>query len=523
DVSCIYGLGVPEEYREALIDVKVGDEIERDKLLRQLIEIYYSRNDYEFERGCFRVKGDVVEVYPAYLENSIRIVFDFDEIRDLYRINPLTGEILEKLDKYSIYPARHFITSPENLERALGSIKNEMEERVEWFKSREKWIEAQRIKQRTSFDLEMLREVGYVSGIENYSRHLSGRKPGQRPSCLLDYFPDDYLIVIDESHVTIPQLRAMYGGDYSRKKNLVDNGFRLPSAYDNRPLKFDEFEQLVNQAIYMSATPSEYEVEKSDGVVVEQIVRPTGLIDPQIKLKPAEYQVDDLLEQIRKKVEDKQRVLVTTLTKKMAEDLTDYVTELDISAKYLHSEVHTVQRTQIIRELRTGDIDVLIGVNLLREGLDLPEVGLVAILDADKAGFLRSRKALIQTAGRAARNIEGSVIFYADETSTAMKKAIDETNRRREIQMEYNIENNITPKSIHKTIDNIMQSTSVADQQQAKDEQKEEKFDFEKYVNIKDSEEAIKLLRKEMNRLAKQLRFEEAAEIRDRIVELKEM
>ncbi|MBS3741426.1 MAG: excinuclease ABC subunit UvrB [Candidatus Cloacimonetes bacterium] len=522
-VSCIYGLGVPEEYREALIDVKVGDEIERDKLLRQLIEIYYSRNDYEFERGCFRVKGDVVEVYPAYLENSIRIVFDFDEIRDLYRINPLTGEILEKLDKYSIYPARHFITSPENLERALGSIKNEMEERVEWFKSREKWIEAQRIKQRTSFDLEMLREVGYVSGIENYSRHLSGRKPGQRPSCLLDYFPDDYLIVIDESHVTIPQLRAMYGGDYSRKKNLVDNGFRLPSAYDNRPLKFDEFEQLVNQAIYMSATPSEYEVEKSDGVVVEQIVRPTGLIDPQIKLKPAEYQVDDLLEQIRKKVEDKQRVLVTTLTKKMAEDLTDYVTELDISAKYLHSEVHTVQRTQIIRELRTGDIDVLIGVNLLREGLDLPEVGLVAILDADKAGFLRSRKALIQTAGRAARNIDGIVIFYADETSTAMKKAIDETNRRREIQMEYNIENNITPKSIHKTIDNIMQSTSVADQQQAKDEQKEEKFDFEKYVNIKDSEEAIKLLRKEMNRLAKQLRFEEAAEIRDRIVELKEM
>jgi len=522
-VSCIYGLGVPEEYREALIDVKVGDEIERDKLLRQLIEIYYSRNDYEFERGCFRVKGDVVEVYPAYLENSIRIVFDFDEIRDLYRINPLTGEILEKLDKYSIYPARHFITSPKNLERALGSIKNEMEERVEWFKSREKWIEAQRIKQRTSFDLEMLREVGYVSGIENYSRHLSGRKPGQRPSCLLDYFPDDYLIVIDESHVTIPQLRAMYGGDYSRKKNLVDNGFRLPSAYDNRPLKFDEFEQLVNQAIYMSATPSEYEVEKSDGVVVEQIVRPTGLIDPQIKLKPAEYQVDDLLEQIRKKVEDNQRVLVTTLTKKMAEDLTDYVTELDISAKYLHSEVHTVQRTQIIRELRTGDIDVLIGVNLLREGLDLPEVGLVAILDADKAGFLRSRKALIQTAGRAARNIEGIVIFYADETSTAMKKAIDETNRRREIQMEYNIEHNITPKSIHKTIDNIMQSTSVADQQQAKDEQKEEKFDFEKYVNIKDSEEAIKLLRKEMNRLAKQLRFEEAAEIRDRMVELKEM
>ncbi len=522
-VSCIYGLGVPEEYREALIDVQVGEEIERDKLLRQLIDIYYSRNDYEFERGSFRVKGDVVEVYPAYLENSIRIVFDFDEIRALYRINPLSGEILEQLDKYSIYPARHFITSPQNLERALGSIEKEMEERVKWFKEHEMWIEAQRIKQRTSFDLEMLREVGYVSGIENYSRHLSERKPGQKPSCLLDYFPDDYLIVLDESHVSIPQIKAMYGGDYSRTKNLVDNGFRLPSAFDNRPLKFEEFEEHVNQAIYMSATPSEYEIEKSEGVVVEQVVRPTGLVDPEILLKPAEFQVDDLLEQIRKKIDADQRVLVTTLTKKMAEDLTEYATELEVSAKYLHSEVHTVQRTQLIRELRTGEIDVLIGVNLLREGLDLPEVGLVAILDADKTGFLRSRKALIQTAGRAARNMDGIVIFYADETSNAMKKAIQETNRRREIQLEYNRKHNITPQSIHKTIDSIMQSTSVADQQQAQAEQEEKKFDFEKYVDVKDSAEAIKLLQNEMERLAKDLRFEEAAEVRDRILELKEM
>ncbi len=526
-VSCIYGLGLPKDYKESLIGLKVGQVIERDELLKQLVEIYYSRNDYEFERGTFRVRGDVVEIYPAYLENSIRVEFNFDEICDLHRINPLTNKVIEKLDKYSVYPARHFITSAQKLENALLDIQEEMKKRVEWFKSQEMWIEAQRIKQRTSFDLEMLREVGYVSGIENYSRHLTGRKPGERPSCLLDYFPDDYLIVLDESHVTIPQLHAMYGGDYSRKKNLVENGFRLPSAYDNRPLKFNEFEKMVSKIIYMSATPGDYELEKCEGVLVEQLVRPTGLVDPEIELKPAEYQVDDLLEQIRKRTEKNQRVLVTTLTKKMAEDLTKYVTEIGIKAKYLHSEIQTIERTQLIRELRLGNIDVLIGVNLLREGLDLPEVSLVAILDADKAGFLRSEKALIQTSGRAARNLDGKVIFYASNISEAMRKAISETNRRRKIQAEYNKKHNITPESIIKTIDSIMQATSVADQKKTTDleirEDFEKSLEFKEIINLKNRDDAIRLLQKEMRRKADALKFEEAAELRDRILELKEM
>ena len=526
-VSCIYGLGVPEQYRESLINLKVGQELERDELLRKLVNIYYARNDFEFQRGTFRVRGDVVEIYPAYLENSIRVEFDINEITKLYRINPLTGEILEELDEYAVYPARHFITSPENLENALRKIKKEVDDRVKYFKYKKMWIEAQRIQQRTSFDLEMMREVGYVSGIENYSRHLSGRKQGERPACLLDYFPDDYLMIIDESHASIPQVHAMFGGDFSRKKSLVDNGFRLPSAYDNRPLKFYEFENMMNQVVFMSATPAAYELDKSQGVIVEQIVRPTGLIDPEIELKKAKFQVDDLLEQIQKHAAKGQRVLVTTLTKKMAEDLTNYVSQIGVRAKYLHSEVHTLDRIEIIRDLRLGEFDVLIGVNLLREGLDLPEVALVAILDADKAGFLRSTRSLIQTAGRAARHIDGKVIFYADKVSEAMKYAISETNRRRKIQKEYNKKHNITPESISKTIESIMKSTSVAE---FKKEQKkgfgaaeQKKLDFKKYLTINSKEDAIELLTKEMNRLARDLRFEEAAEIRDRILELKEM
>lgn len=526
-VSCIYGLGTPEDYRESLIELRVGQEIARDELLRMLVDIYYSRNDFEFQRGTFRVRGEVVEIFPAYLENSLRIEFDFSTIEAIYRINPLTGEILEKLDSYAVYPAKHFITSPFKLERALKSIEEELEERVKWFKAQGKLLEAQRLEQRTRFDIEMLREVGYVSGIENYSRHLSGRKPGQRPYCLLDYFPRDYLMIIDESHVTIPQLHAMYGGDYSRKKNLVDYGFRLPSAFDNRPLKFNEFEQLINQAIFMSATPEKYEIEKSKGVIVEQIVRPTGLIDPKVELRPARFQVDDILNEINLQVKKHQRTLVTTLTKKMAEDLADYLADAGVRTRYLHSEINTLDRTQILRELRVGDIDVLVGVNLLREGLDLPEVSLVAILDADKAGFLRSTRSIIQTAGRAARHVEGKVILYADEVSDAMREAIEETNRRRIIQKEYNLKHNITPQSIQKTIDDIMFSTGLADHKKAeKVAERKEKYgdvDFRQYINIKNRDDAIELLTKEMRRLAKQMRFEEAAEIRDRILELKEM
>lgn len=526
-VSCIYGLGTPEDYRESLVELRVGQEIARDELLRMLVDIYYSRNDFEFQRGTFRVRGEVVEIFPAYLEDSLRIEFDFNTIEAIYRINPLTGEILEKLDSYAVYPAKHFITSPLKLERALKSIEEELEERVKWFKAQGKLLEAQRLEQRTRFDMEMLREVGYVSGIENYSRHLSGRKPGERPYCLLDYFPRDYLMIIDESHVTIPQLHAMYGGDYSRKKNLVDYGFRLPSAFDNRPLKFHEFEQLINQAIFMSATPEKYEIEKSKGVIVEQIVRPTGLIDPKVELRPARFQVDNILNEIHLQVKKHQRTLVTTLTKKMAEDLADYLADAGVRTRYLHSEINTLDRTQILRELRVGDIDVLVGVNLLREGLDLPEVSLVAILDADKAGFLRSTRSIIQTAGRAARHVEGKVILYADEVSDAMREAIEETNRRRIIQKEYNLKHNITPQSIQKTIDDIMLSTGLADHKKAeKVAERKEKYgdvDFRQYINIKNRDDAIELLTKEMRRLAKQMRFEEAAEIRDRILELKEM
>ncbi len=522
-VSCIYGLGIPEQYREAQIRIKVGEFIERNKLLKKLVEIHYGRNDIAFERGAFRVNGDIVDVYPAYLEHSVRIEFFGDEIEKISRINPLDNKVIEVVEEYPIYPANHFITTKSSLNLANKSIKEELKEQITAFEKENKLVEAQRVEQRTNFDIEMLREIGFCSGIENYSRHLTGAKKGEPPYCLLDYFPDDFLMVIDESHASIPQFHAMYGGDYTRKKNLVDYGFRLPSAFDNRPLKFAEFEKKINQVIFISATPGHYEMEHTNGVFVEQVIRPTGLLDPEIEVKSVSTQVDDLLEQIQKRTKQKQRVLVTTLTKRMSEDLSEYFIKAGIKAKYMHSEIKTMERTQIIRELRLGKIDVLIGVNLLREGLDLPEVSLVAILDADKSGFLRNTRSLIQTAGRAARNVNGKVIFYAEKITPAMKETIDETNRRRQKQLNHNKENNITPASIKKNIDDIMTSTSVTegfDKKRSKSK-KEKEDDFKKYLELDSKEKIIEVLEMEMMEAAKNLDFEIAAEIRDRIFELK--
>lgn len=520
-VSCIYGLGIPEEYRQALVRIKVGDIIERDLLLKKLVSIHYGRNDISFERGAFRVHGDVVDIFPAYLEHSIRVEFFGDEIERITRINPLTNKVLEEVEEYPIYPANHFITSKETLEKAIASIKEELKERIRYFEKRNKLLEAQRIEQRTNFDLEMMREIGYCSGIENYSRHLTGAKKGEPPYCLLDYFPSDYLMIIDESHATIPQIHAMYGGDYTRKKNLVDYGFRLPSAFDNRPLRFEEFENKINQVIFVSATPGDYELSKCNGVFVEQVIRPTGLLDPEIVVKPAANQVDDLLEEIRKRIPLKQKILVTTLTKRMAEDLSQYLSRAGIKTRYLHSEIKTIERSKIIRDLRLGEFDVLVGINLLREGLDLPEVSLVAILDADKVGFLRSTRSLIQIAGRAARNVEGKVIFYAEKISEAMRETIEETNRRRQKQITYNEKNKITPASIKKNIDDIMASTTVAENfQKARKKDREKREDFLEYLSLDSKEKVIDLLKKEMQKAADNLEFEKAAEIRDRIFEL---
>ncbi len=524
-VSCIYGLGTPEEYRDALIRIKCGMTIDRDDLLKQLIAIHYGRNDIEFERGAFRVQGDIVDIYPAYLENSIRIEFFGDEIERISRINPLGNRILEEVEEYPIYPANHFITSKNSLHRAINSIKTELKERIAHFQKNNQLLEAQRIEQRTNFDLEMLNEIGYCSGIENYSRHLTGAKKGDPPNCLLDYFPDDFLMFIDESHATIPQIRAMYGGDYTRKKNLVEYGFRLPSAFDNRPLKFHEFEAHLHQVIYVSATPAPYELEKTAGVFTEQVIRPTGLVDPQVEIKPIQNQVDDLMEQIRIRTPQKEKILVTTLTKRMAEDLSKYLDKAGIRVRYLHSEIDTIERSRIIRDLRLDKFDVLVGINLLREGLDLPEVSLVAILDADKAGFLRSTRSLIQTSGRAARNINGKVIFYADTITPALKETISETERRREKQLRYNQENNITPKTIKKNIDDIMASTSVADGYRKKVNKKEssDKDNFLDYLHLDSKEDIMNLLEKEMKSAANELDFERAATIRDRIYELKKL
>jgi len=524
-VSCIYGLGIPEEYREAHLLIKQGEIIERDRMLKKLIAIHYGRNDITFERGTFRVHGDIVDIFPAYLEHSIRVEFFGDEIEKISRINPLDNRVLETVLEYPIYPANHFITSRTILNRAEKTIKAELKERVSWFEKKGKLVEAQRLEQRTNFDLEMLKEIGYCSGIENYSRHLTGTKPGEPPYCLLDYFPDDYLMVIDESHATIPQIHAMYGGDYTRKKNLVEYGFRLPSAFDNRPLKFPEFEHKINQVIFVSATPGDYELERSRGVFVEQVIRPTGLVDPFIEIKPIATQVDDLLEEIRVRTEQKDKILVTTLTKKMAEDLSEYLTRAGVKARYMHSEISTIERSSIIRDLRLGKFDVLVGINLLREGLDLPEVSLVAILDADKVGFLRSARSLIQTAGRAARNINGKVIFYADKISSAMEEALSETNRRRKKQLAYNKEFNILPTSIKKNIADIMASTSVAEGFKKSSGKKEipDKDKFKKYLELDSKVKVLDLLKREMAEAASKLDFERAAELRDRIFELEEI
>lgn len=527
-VSSIYGIGAPDEWIEQMVVIKKGEHIDRNKFLRKLLDIYYARNDYEFSRGTFRVRGDVIEVIPAYEnDEAIRVQFFGDEIEKISYIDPLTGKVQGDTDYDVIYPAKQFVTTRESLERGMKLIEVELKARLQELRDLGKYVEAQRLEQRTRFDLEMMREVGYCSGIENYSRHLAGRPPGSRPYCLFDYFSDDYLLVIDESHVTVPQIGAMYHGDRSRKTTLVEHGFRLPSALDNRPLKFDEWEQMVNQVIFVSATPGNYELEKCKGIFVEQVIRPTGLLDPVIEVRPIKNQIDDLVAEIRKRVEVKERVLVTTLTKRMAEDLTEYLFNLGIKVQYIHSEVDTLARVDVLRNLRLGYSDVIVGVNLLREGLDLPEVSLVAILDADKEGFLRSERSLIQTAGRTARNAHGMVIMYADKMTDSIRKTIEETERRREKQMAYNKENNITPKTIYKSFDEIIASTAVADVSNERENRKERERlplvaeNVIKYLSKEQKADLLEELTQEMHKAAQDLEFERAAQLRDEIERLK--
>ena len=513
-VSCIYGLGSPVDYENQVISLRPGMEKERTELLRKLIEIQYTRNDLGFVRGTFRVRGDVIDIYPAGSESAVRVELFGDEIDTIKEINPVTGEILGLRNHVSIFPASHYVASEEKMNRALVTIDEEMQERVRWFKDRGKLLEAQRIEQRTRYDIEMLREIGRCKGIENYSRHINNLPAGTRPYTLIDYFPDDFLIIIDESHVMLPQLRAMYAGDRSRKSSLVDYGFRLPSALDNRPLKFEEFENIVNQVIYVSATPAAYEKEKSGGITAQQIIRPTGLLDPEITIVPSEGQIDHLIGEINKTTEKGEKVFVTTLTKKMAESLTDYLKNAGIRVRYLHSEIDTLERMEIIRDLRLDRFDVLVGINLLREGLDIPEVSLVAILDADKEGFLRTETSLIQTIGRAARNADGRVIMYADGISRAMEAAISETRRRREIQQKYNEENGITPQTIKKSVREVIEATRPAE-----DDSYEGKSPLE--LTKKELTEYIKKMEKEMKQAAADWQFERAAMLRDRIFEYK--
>ena len=513
-VSCIYGIGSPDDYLEMHLFIEEGMRTERDAFLRKLVDMLYERSE-DFKRGTFRVRGDIVEIFPSFSgDNAIRVEFFGDDIDAVYEFDSLTGKVLRRLAKIALYPNSHWITPRPRIERAFSAINDELEERIEFFLEQNKQIEAQRIEQKTRFDLEMLREFGYCHGIENYSRHLSGRAPGEPPFCLIDYFPEDFLMVIDESHATIPQIGGMYEGDRSRKQTLVNFGFRLPSALDNRPLKFREFEHRVNRAVYISATPAEYEIEKSNRRIIEQIVRPTGLIDPEIDMRPINGQVDDLLKEIKERAKKGERVLVTTLTKRMAEDISEHYQELGVKARYLHSDIDTLERIEILRDLRLGKFDALIGVNLLREGLDLPEVSLVAVLDADKEGFLRSSRSLIQTAGRAARNINGSVILYADTVTGSIKTTIDETMRRRKIQEAYNIKHEITPKSIIKNITNILDSIYEADYWTVP-AVAEERVEY-------GDETIIKKLEEEMKKAAEKLEFEKAAEIRDRIKAIKQ-
>ncbi len=519
-VSCIYGLGSPKDFRDLLLLIEKGQKIDRDDILRGLVDIQYTRNDIDFHRGTFRARGDVVEIFPAYDETALRVEMWGNVVDRILRIDPVTGKTLEEKRLVAVYPAKHFVTTYPKLKEAIKSIKEELKERLEYFRSRGMMLEAQRLEMRTNYDIEMMEEVGYCTGIENYSRHLSGRKPGERPSCLIDYFPDDFLMIIDESHVTIPQIRAMYNGDRARKETLVEHGFRLPSALDNRPLKFDEFESLIKQVIFVSATPADYELEKCGGEIVEQIIRPTGLIDPEVVIHPTRGQIDHLIEEINKRVKRKQRVLVTTLTKRMAEDLSEYLSEIGIRVRYLHSEIGALDRVEILRGLRLADFDVLVGINLLREGLDLPEVSLVAILDADKEGFLRSERSLMQIAGRAARNIDGLVILYADNITDSIKKFYDETKRRRKLQQKYNEEHRITPKTIYKSVEEVISTTAVADSKKISYLPEERRLESLSRMEI---EEMIENIESEMMAASKRLEFERAAELRDEINELKKV
>lgn len=514
-VSCIYGLGSPEDYSNLMLSLREGHEFSRDKILRKLVEIQYSRNDVDFHRGTFRVRGDVIEIFPASVSGqAIRVELFGDEVERILEIDTLTGEILSRRKHVSIFPASHYVTEDEKLQAAMANIEKELEERLEELRSSGKLLEAQRLEQRTRYDLEMMREMKFCQGIENYSRHLDGRAPGEPPYTLLDYFPEDFILFVDESHVTVPQIGGMYAGDRSRKETLVEYGFRLPSALDNRPLKFEEFEERVCQAVYVSATPAEYE-RKHSSIIVEQVIRPTGLVDPEVEVRPVEGQIDDLLHEIRLREGKNQRVLVTTLTKRMAEDLTEYFREMGVRVRYMHSDIDTLERMEIIRDLRLGEFDVLVGINLLREGLDLPEVTLVAILDADKEGFLRSERSLIQTMGRAARNVEGKVIMYADTITGGMRRAIDETDRRRKKQIEYNQKHNITPATIRKAVRDVIEASTAAE-------------DSESYVTKKEfhsmpkdeRKRLIKDLEQQMQAAAKKLEFEKAAQLRDMIFEL---